>query len=741
MGEPEIRVGDIFKWQMSRRKFLRLGAIAAGTLAVNSVPFAARTISSVESIRSSHLPPVEFDREVYTLCEQCVWRCGVRAKVYKGRVYKLEGNPNHPHSNGMLCPRGQAGIATLYDPDRLQFPMIRAGDRGSGLWKRVSWDEALNYAAQKMQYLKKQFGAESMVFSSTHNLAQVQFENLLRAFGSPNYGTQRSLCFNAMIIANLLTFGMQEPGRDYSEAKYIIYAGRNLAEAISNSETQQLIAAISRGTKVVVLDPRFTKTASKATEWLPIRPGTDLAFFLAMLNVMITEGLYDKEFVDAYTYGFEELAGAVESYTPDWAAPKTEIPADTIRRIAREFALSSPHAFVHPNWRTSNFVNSFQAERAIAIINAISGNWNQPGGLRPAAADEGSGLGVIPQPPYPRVSALRLDGVPWKYPMVPLEIGVYQEIRDAILVGKPYQARGWFVYRQNPIASLPERRKTLEAFSKLDFIMTIDTTMNDTAWFSDLVLPEASYLERYDPLTTVDDTVFIRQPVVEPLGESKSGLWIFKQLGTRMGLSDYFAYQDEEDYVRQQLEPLGVALEELKTQGQCRLPAKAPEKGEPMFNTPSGLIELSSSSLAKSNFSPVPIWEEPPTPPEGQFYLLTGKVAQHTQFSTQNNRLLHELVPSNTVWIHTRPAAERGIRNGDEVFVESAAGKVRIKATVTEGIRPDCVYMAPGFGHLSKGTRLSYNEGASDSELHLAHTDPISGGQALSETFVKVYRA
>ena len=160
-----------------------------------------------------------------------------------------------------------------------------------------------------------------------------------------------------------------------------------------------------------------------------------------------------------------------------------------------------------------------------------------------------------------------------------------------------------------------------------------------------------------------------------------------------------------------------------------------------MFNTPSGLIELSSSSLAKSNFSPVPIWEEPPTPPEGQFYLLTGKVAQHTQFSTQNNRLLHELVPSNTVWIHTRPAAERGIRNGDEVFVESAAGKVRIKATVTEGIRPDCVYMAPGFGHLSKGTRLSYNEGASDSELHLAHTDPISGGQALSETFVKVYRA
>ena len=740
MSEREIKVGDVFKWKVSRRQFLGLGAIAAGVLAMESVPFMPQRSASAAPLRSSHLPPVKFDREVYTLCEQCVWRCGVRAKVLDGKVYKLDGNPNHPHSNGMLCPRGQAGVATLYDPDRLQFPMIRAGDRGSGLWKRIGWDDALNYAAQKMQYLKQQYGAESMIFSSTHNLAQVQFENLLRAFGSPNYGTQRSLCFNAMIMANLMTFGMQEPGRDYSAAEYIIYAGRNLAEAISNSETQDLIAAISRGTKVVVLDPRFTKTASKATEWLPIRPGTDLAFFLAMLHVMIKEGLYDKEFVSMHTVGFDEVKEAAKNYTPEWAASKTEIPASTILRIAREFALAAPHAFVHNNWRTSNFINSFQAERAMAVINAISGNWGQPGGLQDAGGDEGAGLGAIPQPPYPRVTALRLDGVPYKYPLVPLEIGVYQEIREALLAGKPYPARGWFVYRQNPIASLPERRKTLEAFNKLEFIMTIDTTMNDTAWFSDLVLPEASYLERYDPLTTATDTIFIRQPVVEPLGESKSALWIFKQLGTRMGLGDYFAYQDEEDYLRQQLKPAGITLEELKAKGFHHLPPQQAAK-ELKFNTPSGKIELSSESLAKSNFSAVPVWEEPPAPAVDEFYLLTGKVAQHSQFTTQNNKLLHELVPRNTVWINTTSAAARGIKDNDEVFVESPAGKVRLKATVTEAIRPDCVYMTPGFGHLSKGTRTSYGEGASDSELHLTYTDPISGGQALSQTFVKVYKA
>ncbi|HEX7587356.1 MAG TPA: molybdopterin-dependent oxidoreductase, partial [Anaerolineae bacterium] len=402
MSDTRIKVGDVFDWQVSRREFLGAGAVAVGGLALGSLAFAqpAAGQSQQAGRAASYSPPVKFDREVYTLCEQCVWRCGLRAKVLDGKVYKLDGNPQHPHSNGMLCPRGQAGVATLYDPDRLQFPMMRAGDRGSGLWKRISWDEALAFTAGKMLSIKQQFGAEAMVFSSTHNLAQTQFENLLHAFGSPNYGTQRSLCFNAMIMANLMTFGLKEPDRDYSAAKYIIYTGRNLMDAISNSETQDLVAAIARGAKVVVLDPRFTKTAAKASEWLPIRPGTDLAFFLAILNVVSTEGLYNRDFVARYTIGFDEVAQSVKAYTPEWAASKTEIPAATIRRIAREFAIAAPHAFAHPNWRTSNFVNSFQAERAISILNALVGNWAQPGGLQPSN-DISSLVGSPPQPPYP----------------------------------------------------------------------------------------------------------------------------------------------------------------------------------------------------------------------------------------------------------------------------------------------------------------------------------------------------
>ena len=190
MGNHTIQVGDIFDWQVSRRGFLGIDAAALSGLALNTIPFAPRVRDSTSPVRdNANLPPVNFDREVFTLYEQCVWRCGLRAKIKDGKVYKLDGNPYHPHSNRMLCPRGQAGVVILYDSDRVQFPMIRTGDQGGGLWKRISWDEALNYTAQKMQWLKQQFGAGSIEFSSTHNLAQTQFENLLTAFGSPNYGT------------------------------------------------------------------------------------------------------------------------------------------------------------------------------------------------------------------------------------------------------------------------------------------------------------------------------------------------------------------------------------------------------------------------------------------------------------------------------------------------------------------------------------------------------------------------
>jgi thiosulfate reductase/polysulfide reductase chain A len=722
---------------ISRRDFLKLGGMAAGALALGKlippeVASAARQAGLLDASDSGYIP---------TMCEMCVWRCGVLAKVENGRVVKLEGNPEHPHSRGKLCPRGQSGLMNTYDPDRVLHPLIRVGERGEGLFRQASWDEALDLVAENMLKIKNTYGPEAMVFSSTHNLSQVQFENLLYSFGSPNYGTQRSLCFNAMITAFLLTYGVEEPARNYEDVEFILMVGRNMMEAISTSETGELAHAIDRGAKLVYLDPRYTKTAAKASEWIPIRPGTDAAFLLAMINVITQNELADCDFVRQYVIGCDGIADEMSRYTPAWAEQITGVPAETIDRIAREYAAAKHNALAHPGWRTSNFINSFQTERAIATLNAMSGNVLTPGGcLSAEVAAEGAGLGMPPQPPYPRVSALRLDGVPWKYPLVPLKLGVFQELRDAILTEDPYPAHGWFISRQNPILSLPDRKKTLEAFGKMDFIATVDIIMNDTAWFSDVVLPESSYLERYDPILPVGDKAFIRQPVIEPQGEAKSALWIYKQLGERLGLGDYFQYTDEEDYLNQQLAPLGVSLDEVKEKGYAEMP-ESEDDGEITFNTPSGKIEVYSETLKNAGFSPWPTWEEPPVPAESEFYLLTGKVAQQTQFGTQNNQLLHKYSDEPRLWINTKTAAQRGLVDGDWVVITSPVGKANSKILVTEAIRPDCVYLTPGYGHLSKGLTTAYGVGPSDSALHVTYTDPISGSQALSQTFVTVEKA
>ena len=719
---------------LSRRDFLKLGGTAAGALALGQflhpmVAKAARASVSLDGNGTGYIP---------TLCEMCVWRCGVLARVVEDRVVKLEGNPEHPHSHGRLCARGQSGLMNTYDPDRVLYPLVRAGQRGEGKFRRASWDEALDIVAGKMLEIKQKYGAEAMVFSSTHNLSQPLFENLLYAYGSPNYGTQRSLCFNAMIVANLMTYGMEEPARDYSKVKYIILTGRNLTEAISTSETSDLMDAIARGARVIYLDPRFTKTASKASQWCPIRPGTDLAFHLALINVIVTENRYNQEFVDKYTSGFDQLVPTVQSYTPEWAAPITGIDAEVIRQVAREFSDAGEYALAHNGWRTSNFINSFPTERAIAVLNALVGNWGVT--MLPGGGEDAGGLGKPPQPPYPRISALRLDGVPWKYPFVPLKLGIFQQLRDAILEGQPYQARGWFVARQNPVLSLPDRQRTLEALGKMELITVVDIIPNDTAWFADVILPEASYLERFDPLLPNGDKAWLRQPVIEPLGEARSALMIYKQLGERLGLGQYFQYTDAEDYLNQQLAPLGISLDQVRLHGFAQLP-EGEKTSEFKWNTPSGKIEIYSTTLKSGKFEPLPTWQEPPVPKPGTFYLLTGKVGQHTQMGTQNNKLLHKYEDVPRLWIHPDPAKTLGLNDWDQVEVTSEVGKVKVTLQVTPAIRPDCVYLTPGFGHLSKGLQTAYGVGSSASALHVTFVDPISGGQALSQTFVSVKKA
>ncbi len=276
------------------------------------------------------------------------------------------------------------------------------------------------------------------------------------------------------------------------------------------------------------------------------------------------------------------------------------------------------------------------------------------------------------QPPYPRVSAQRLDGVPGNILLFRSTIGVFQELREAVLSGTALPG-AWLVHCPPEPGHVPARpRPTLQAFGKMDFIVTMDIIMNDTSWFSDVVLPEASYLERYDPLNIVGDKAFIRQPVIEAQGEGKSALWIYKELGTRLGLADYFQYKDEEDYLNQQLAPLGVSLADVRQKGYVDLPETGTELDvELTWNTPCGKIEIFSDTLDKGGFPGVPQWEEPPAPKPGEFYLLTGKVAQYTQFGTQNNQLLHKYADEPRLWMNAQTAKSLGLADGDMVEVTS----------------------------------------------------------------------
>jgi thiosulfate reductase/polysulfide reductase chain A len=227
--------------------------------------------------------------------------------------------------------------------------------------------------------------------------------------------------------------------------------------------------------------------------------------------------------------------------------------------------------------------------------------------------------------------------------------------------------------------------------------------------------------------------------VIEPQGEGRSALWIYKQLGERLGISDFFQYKDEEDYLAQQLNPLGVTLDEVRNKGYAELPSS--ESNPYKWNTPSGKIELKSGALESAGFSALPEWEEPPTPEPGQFFLLTGKSARQTQFGTQNNVLLHKYEDEPSLWMNAKIAATKGFKNNDLVEVTSSVGKIYVKLQSTQAIRPDSVYMTPGYGHLSKGLTTAYGLGSSDSDLRVTYVDPVSGGQALSQTFVSVKKA
>lgn len=684
--------------------------------------------------------------EIPSICEMCFWRCGILGQVENGRLIGVRGNPAHPLSKGHLCARGNAGWLLHRDPDRLTHPLIRNGERGAGQFRRASWDEALDLVATRMLHMRKQDGASAMALAP-HGMSSFFMQSLFRHFSTPTFSiASYGQCRGPRITAFKHTFGMDvgSPERlDFAETRFIVLIGCHLGENVHTSQVHDFADAMARGAELVVVDPRFSVAASKAQHYLPIKPGTDTALLLAWIHVLLEENLYDRDYVERFTTGVEELRAHVRENTPAWAARITELPESQIAELARRMAAVKPAVIVHPGRHVTWYGNDHQRERAIAILIALLGAWGRPGGtFLPSAIKMGScecPPQITPSDHFPIP-----DG---RYPLA--EEGLpAQVLLEAIITGKPRPIRGLMIYGQNIIKSWPRTDRTREALEKLDLVVAVDVLPTEPVLWADVVLPEASYLERYDVPHQVGSAkepfVALRQPIVAPPGEARPPFDIARDLALRLGENECFPCPNVELVLDRALVPLGLDLEDLKVKGVVRTPAGRLylDKDSPTaFRTHSRKIEIHSAFLKDKGVDPLPRYEPTPEPPPGMFRLLYGRSPAHSFGRSQNNPLLVEIDPVNHLWLNDEVAKKLGLRDGDPVELLDEKGRPSgpLPLKTTPGIRPDCVYMVHGFGGSSPKLRLAYGRGACDTELmNRCVADPDTGATGMRVSFVRV---
>ena len=374
-----------------RRTFNKRTAATAGVVAAGGTGALGGLAFTGSKMAAASNPPAKWNAAkdvtlIPSYCHMCLWRCGIQVAVSNGRAFKIYGHPENPNNAGKTCARGQAGIMDLYDPDRLTTPLIRTGERGDGQYRKATWTEALDYAATGLKKVAEKWGGPEAVAWFAHNGGDYFFADLLPgAWGSPNTGKpSEGLCTTPRERASSLTFGraggVHEP-IDWEHTDYVVLIGNHIGENAHVGHLRGLADARARGMKLVVVDPRQSTAAGKADAWLAIRPGTDTALLLAWMHVLIGEALYDKDYVERWANGFDALALHVRQYTPEWAAQITDIPADTIRRVARELAAHAPRAVVPPGRHTTWYGNDTQRLRALYIVNVLLGNVGRRGGL------------------------------------------------------------------------------------------------------------------------------------------------------------------------------------------------------------------------------------------------------------------------------------------------------------------------------------------------------------------------
>ncbi len=734
----------------SRRQFIKIGALGSGGLAVaaSGYGFAGSFLSMFDSKdRSEGTTLSKFP----TYCEVCFWKCAAWAHVNdSGEIVKLIGNEDDLHCNGRLCPRGTGGIGMYSDEDRLKTPLIRVRSEKEGVadtFREASWEEALALVALRMTEIKTNYGSESFALLK-HGSSGSHFEHLFKAYGSDTIGEPAyAQCRGPREAAFQATFGSwvgsPEP-TDIRDTKCLVLIGSHIGENMHNSQVQDLSEAISKEAVIITVDPRASTVAGKSKHWLAIKPATDIALLLAWIHVIIYEGLYDAEYIKKFTVGFEELKKHVASFTPEWAFGICTIEPSEIRKTAREMANAAPSVVVHPGRHVTWYGDDTQRERAIAILNGILGTWGKRGGFY---LKEGMSLPKFPHPDFPE-PAWGWKDLGKKYPLA--QMGLTQEIIRASIpeLAGEHKVKAWFVSGTNLPKSIPDQATLIKAMDSIEFLAVCDTMPMEITGYADVVLPECTYLERYDGIRSTSNrnpSIAVRIPAVQPKYNSKPSWWIAKKIAENLDLGEYFNFEDYSEVIDWQLQKLGSSLEEMKEIGVKNYPRKSASmyfKNADgfSFGTPSGKIELYSSTFKDLGFDPLPVYTAHPEPEDGFYRLIYGRAPMHTFSRTANNPNLYDLMEENCVWVNPKTARQWKLKSGQEVFLKNQDGIVSsfpIKIRVTERIRWDSVYMVHGFGHKDDRLSRTNKKGMSDTDLiTTVKIDPIMGGTGMRGNFV-----
>lgn len=707
------------------------------------------------------------ERQIVTsICGVCPEGCGANVELVRGKIERLFPIKDHPKS--LICVRGQHAREIVYSPDRLRYPQRRVGGRGEGRFERVSWGEALDGIAERMLEIKAAHGAHTLLAHTgrgTFDQSMMDMfapagtinrgaNSLLFALGSPNAAGVGSICFNSYgQIAPVTVFGttVKSIYPDVEHAGLIVVWGANPDTDSPPTLMHKIVQAQKRGAKLIVIDPRRSEVAARSDHWIPIRSGTDGALALAMINIIIKEGLYDAGFVEHWTEGFDQLREYARQFPPAAAARITGVPEDIILETARTIVELSPAAL--SAYTGLEYTNSgVQNARAIFILWAITGNLDVQGGIvfYPTGG-----------PKFNRTDVKRpLEPKPIGYDRYPLFVEMTRaahmmEVPRAVLEGDPYPIKGILNFGSSILTSYPQTELWERTLAKLDLFVVVDRFLTADARYADFLLPATTGFENL-AYHKHPGYVQLRQRVIDPQGEARNDVVICAQLAQRLGYGHLYP-QDEEAMLEFVFRDSPVSIQDLRRNPQgvqydfCPMEYRKYETGQlrpdgrPGFNTPSGKVEICSRLLKQYGYDGLPIYIEPKEGPLSspallERYPLVFNSGARTQSAFRSQHLnipgLLKMQPEPLVLIHPRDAEARGIRGGDKVWLESPRGRVPFTARVTQGIMPGCIEANMGGGGPLQPE--AWREANVNALTDATNRDPISGFPVLKALLCEV---